>query len=304
MLAGLLLLASSVFAISAPIQIANTGGQGVFIRPTPNTSQPALGWMAEGTSPDYHCWTQGQNINGVDVWFNVTHSGITGYYSSYYDNSSYAQDSDITAKYGIPQCGSAPPPPPPAASITASLGGTYGCGSCNALNIAVNNFPTGTYTYYCHDNSGAGGSDTVFFSHAVSVTDPNQSTWPGVFCYDSAPYTAYLVMDGVTSNSVAFGGSGPPTPPPTTSPPAAGGGSSGGGGSGSGSTSGIASLIFPIVNAAGGVYYRNSPHWSDVRATPGVGVYDGDNVQLICGAFGDAAVPSGTNTLAGWSAGR
>jgi len=36
------------------------------------------------------------------------------------------------------------------------------------------------------------------------VTDPNQSIWPGVFCDDNAPYTAYLVMDGVTSNPVQF----------------------------------------------------------------------------------------------------
>jgi hypothetical protein len=114
---------------------------------------------------------------------------------------------------GVPPCN---PPPPPPASITPSLGGIYGCGSCHALNIAVHNFPTGTYTYYCHDNSGPGGSDTVFFSHAVSVTDPNQSSWPGVFCYDSAPYTEYLVMNGVTSNSVSFGGSGPPPTTTTT----------------------------------------------------------------------------------------
>jgi hypothetical protein len=211
-----LALAPSALAISAPIQIANTGGQGVFIRPQPNTSQPAVGWMAEGTSPDYNCWTQGQNVNGVDVWFNVNHSGVTGYYASYYDNSSYAHDSDITAKYGIPQCGAAPPPPQPAASISAAVGGVYGCGSCHSLDIAVHNFPTGTFTYYCHDNSGPGGSDTVFYSHAVSVTDPNQSTWPGVFCYDSGPYTAYLVMNGVTSNSVSFGSSPPPVPGPAS----------------------------------------------------------------------------------------
>jgi hypothetical protein len=99
---------------------------------------------------------------------------------------------------------SPPPPPPPAASITASLGGTYGCGVCHALNVAVRNFPTGTYTYTCHDNSGPGGSDSAFYSHAVSITDPNQSGWPGVFCYDSAPYSAYVVINGVSSNRVQY----------------------------------------------------------------------------------------------------
>lgn len=112
-------------------------------------------------------------------------------------------------------------------SISASMGGSYGCSNCHTLDIAVHDFQTGTYTYECHDNSGPGGADTVFFSHAVAVNDPNQSTWPGVFCDDNAPYVAYLVMDGVQSNSVDFstgatspapGGGGAPTPSPTPTP--------------------------------------------------------------------------------------
>ncbi len=91
-------------------------------------------------------------------------------------------------------------PPPP--SISASKGGPFRGGY--ELAIQVHNFPLGTFVYYCHDNSGPGGSDTVYFSHAVEVTNPNQATWPGVFCYDSAPYVSYLVMDGVQSNSVQF----------------------------------------------------------------------------------------------------
>jgi hypothetical protein len=89
-----------------------------------------------------------------------------------------------------------------APSISASRGGPDRGGF--DLNIAVHNFPTGTFTYFCHDNSGPGGGDTVFFQHAVTVTSPNQSSWPGVFCFDSAPFVAYLVMDGVRSNSVQF----------------------------------------------------------------------------------------------------
>ena len=105
-------------AISAPIHIANTRGEGVFIRPEPNTSHPAVGWMPEGASPDYHCFVWGQNINGVPIWFNVTYNGKTGYYASYYDDSSYHSNEELTAKYGIPLCGSAPPAatPPPQAS--------------------------------------------------------------------------------------------------------------------------------------------------------------------------------------------
>lgn len=49
--------------------------------------------------------------------------------------------------------------------------------------------------------------------------------------------------------------------------------------------------VFPIFNAEGGIYYRSSPHWADTPATPGVGVYNGDQVQLICGAFGDPVGP-------------
>jgi hypothetical protein len=92
--------------------------------------------------------------------------------------------------------------PQPAASISAAKGGPYKGGY--TLDIAVHNFPTGTYTYSCHDNSGPGGADTVFWSHSVTVSDPNQSAWPGVFCYDSAPYVAYLEMNGVLSNRVQY----------------------------------------------------------------------------------------------------
>ncbi|HYM53720.1 MAG TPA: hypothetical protein VES97_00040, partial [Solirubrobacteraceae bacterium] len=83
------LLASvgNALANSAPIQIANTGGEGVFIRAEPNTSSTRLGWMPEGASPDYHCFVWSQVINGVPIWFNVTYNGVTGFYASYYDNS-------------------------------------------------------------------------------------------------------------------------------------------------------------------------------------------------------------------------
>jgi len=50
-------------------------------------------------------------------------------------------------------------------------------------------------------------------------------------------------------------------------------------------------LVFSIFNAEGGIYYRYGPHWSETTATPGVGVYNGDQVELICGAFGDPVGP-------------
>ena len=127
-LGALLATATSAVAISAPIHIHGTSGEGVFIRPTADTSRPAIGWMPEGASPDFHCFAWGQNIGGVPIWFNVTYNGVTGYYASYYDDSSYHSNEELTAKYGVPLCGaSAPapapvpaptpaPPPPPAAA--------------------------------------------------------------------------------------------------------------------------------------------------------------------------------------------
>jgi hypothetical protein len=104
----------------------------------------------------------------------------------------------------IPPATCPPVPPLPVPTITASRGGQYGCGNCYALNVQVHNFPTGTFAYYCHDNSGPGGSDLMFFSHAVAITDPNQAAWSGVFCDDNAPYSAYVVINNVTSNRVQY----------------------------------------------------------------------------------------------------
>jgi hypothetical protein len=113
---GLLLNVASVLAISAPIHISGTAGEGVFIRSEPNTSRPPVGWMPEGASPDYNCFAWGQNIGGVPIWFNVNYNGVTGYYASYYDDSSYHSNEELTAKYGVPLCGSSPP----ASSLPAS----------------------------------------------------------------------------------------------------------------------------------------------------------------------------------------
>jgi uncharacterized protein YraI len=176
----LLTTAASALAISAPIHISGTDGEGVFVRPDPSTANPAVGWMPEGASPDYNCFVWGQNIGGVPIWFNVNYNGKTGYYASYYDDSSYHSNEELTAKYGVPLCGSTAPPPPS-------------------------------------------------------------------------------------------------SPTPTPAPPT--GGSPSGG------------PIYTIVDADGGVYFRNAPEWSETSATAGKGVYLGDQVQVICGAFGEAYGP-------------
>lgn len=140
---------AQALAISAPIQITNTGGEGVYIRSEPNTSSTRLGWMPEGASPDYNCFAYGQNINGVPVWFNVTYNGITGYYASYYDNSSYHSNAELTAKYGVPQCGSAPPAEPPPTPGGGAPGsgspGTPGGPAPSGSTFAVMNASGGIY---------------------------------------------------------------------------------------------------------------------------------------------------------------
>lgn len=178
-----LAFAADASALSAPIHIANTDGEGVFIRPDPNTSRPAIGWMPEGASPDYHCFVWGQSVNGVPIWFNVTYNGVTGFYASYYDDSSYHSNEELTAKYGVPLCGSAPPPSP-----------------------------------------------------APSPSEPS--------------------------------------PAPAPAPSAASG-----------------SLVFSVFNAKGGIYFRNSPNWDDTPRIAGAGVYDGDRVEVICGALGGPVGP-------------
>lgn len=55
--------------------------------------------------------------------------------------------------------------------------------------------------------------------------------------------------------------------------------------------------IFTVMNTnetpPDGVYFRNSPHTSDTSKTPGIGVFAGEQVQLLCFGFGDAVGPYG-----------
>jgi hypothetical protein len=97
--------------------------------------------------------------------------------------------------------------------------------------------------------------------------------------YGSGWINEHFVNDGQPLNQPSPGV--PPcqsatTPPPSTPPPA--GPPSGG-------------LVFSVFNAEGGIYYRYGPHWSETTSTPGEGVYNGDQAELICGAFGDPVGP-------------
>jgi uncharacterized protein YraI len=68
-------------ATGAPIQIT----QNVNMRSGPGTSYARVGGIYAGQSPDFVCWTTGENIGGVDVWFDVNANGASGHYASYYD---------------------------------------------------------------------------------------------------------------------------------------------------------------------------------------------------------------------------
>jgi uncharacterized protein YraI len=189
LLGGLLVFlaafATTAQAISAPIHISGTAGEGVYIRTGPGTSYGIVGWMPEGTSPDYNCFSWGQNINGVPIWFSVNYGGVTGYYASFYDDSSYHSNEELTAKYGVPLCGS---PPPTSA----------------------------------------------------------------------------------------------PTPAPATSPapaPAASG-----------------DHVYPVTNAAGGIFWRSGPDWNTPNSTPGNGFYEGSLVRVTCYQSG-TSVPGSNNTM-------
>lgn len=117
-LGALIIDAGTANATSAPIHLTDT----VNIRSTPDTSRPPLAAIPRGASPDFHCFTYGQNINGVNVWFNVTWNGATGYYASYYDDSHYSSEADLTAKYGVGRCGSAPTPTPAPSRADQAIG--------------------------------------------------------------------------------------------------------------------------------------------------------------------------------------
>lgn len=107
---------SSAGAVPANIHIHGTAPENVVnIRPQPNTSQPAIGSIPEGASPDYNCFTYGQQIGPVPIWFSVNYGGVTGFYASFYDDSSYASDAELTGKYGVPKCGAVNSPPPSSA---------------------------------------------------------------------------------------------------------------------------------------------------------------------------------------------
>ena len=169
----------SAWASSAPIHIAGTGGQGVYIRQGPGTSYPTLGLIPEGASPDFSCYSYGQMVGNVDVWFSVSYKGASGYYASYYDDSSYSSAANLTAKYGIPQCGQAASPPSAPAAVPAQVqppAPVAAVGPTAAENAAM-----GWARRYADAHSGSyAGLCLTFVFQAYAAAGVNLRPWVAV----------------------------------------------------------------------------------------------------------------------------
>lgn len=184
------LLALAAAAASVLVAAPAMADHGIYttatvnIRSGPSTAYSILGSVPSGVSPTYLCWTQGQNINGVDVWFKMTYGSVTGYISSYYDNSSYSTDSAITSKYGIPQCGSSSPAP----------SGTY--------------VTTGTAVRYCV-NTGLSGCNvlgpTIGANSSVAMQCWKDSSGQRWFYVRAGSGVVGFVPSGVVANQTSVG---------------------------------------------------------------------------------------------------
>jgi uncharacterized protein YraI len=107
-----LLTAQEARAVGTNIHITGTGTDGVNMRSGPGTGYGKVGWLPEGASPDYVCYSWGELVGPVPIWFNVSYGGATGFYASYYDDSSYSSDADLQNKYHVPLCGANTPTAP------------------------------------------------------------------------------------------------------------------------------------------------------------------------------------------------
>jgi hypothetical protein len=153
----------------APIHISGTGSDGLLIRPTPDRSQPAVGWMPDGASPDYTCFTYGEPIGGLNVWFQITYNGVGGFYPSYYDDSRYATEAELTASYGVGKCGADAPvasvAPAPSAAPTSVAAGRS---AANAVSSAFNGAAAAKWaTAHARDTPPADSACTWFVSQAL-----------------------------------------------------------------------------------------------------------------------------------------
>ena len=136
-------------------RIQMTSQAPMFNVPNANTGN-VVGYVPQGDSPNFVCWTTGPEVGGVDVYFYVLWNGVAGYYPLYYDNSVYSYDARISIDYGIPRCGSVPttftpptneptgntPPPTISAPIVVTSAAAIDPGPGSGSPVAT--MPTGT----------------------------------------------------------------------------------------------------------------------------------------------------------------
>jgi len=162
--------------ISAPIDVTS---------PAPIDSSPGganEATMPTGTSPGFICWTTGPDVNSVNVWFDVYWAGFTGYYPSGLDNSTYAADTDITSKYGIPACAGG--------SGSAGGGGSAG-GSVTGQAILNAASQWIGKTSYCWDGGSTGGPTHGLGDYDSNAPDCTSATTTGFDCSGLALYAIY-----------------------------------------------------------------------------------------------------------------
>ena len=171
--------------IQAPIDVFTATN----IRPGPSeASGAALTVMPAGTNPGFLCWTTGQRVNNVNVWFKVYWAGVTGYYASGLDNSSYSSDLEIASKYGIPYCGGGIGPvntpvatPPATPTIPPTVYDRY------ASSVPIRTCDS----TLCPEDLYAGDGPPIEFPNGQAVA---------MLCWESSPYVGGLVIgDGPTS---------------------------------------------------------------------------------------------------------
>ena len=166
--------AAPALAVTAPIHISGTGSDGVVIRPTPDTSQPAIGWMPEGASPDFSCFTYGQQVGNVNVWFEVSYNGVNGFYASYWDDSRYSNEAELTSRYGVPRCGAGT-----GSSASSSTTSTQPAASAAGPAVSYNRAAAASWaTQHARDTPPADSACTWFVSQALWAGGlPTSASW-------------------------------------------------------------------------------------------------------------------------------
>jgi len=273
--------------------VMNASG-GIYWRSAPdwNTAEAVAGnGFYPGTVISVQCYQSGAaNVPGSSdsMWEQATWSSGPGSGHGWINEHFINDGSAINQPSpGVPSCSSSPPPPPPPLPsgqyyVMNASGGIYWRSAPDwntAEAVAGNGFYPGTViAVHCYQSGAANvpGSTDSMWEQASWVSGPGTgSGW----------INEHFINDGSPINQPSPGASPcAPSPPPATtttspSPPAP--------------SDAATDLVYTIVNAAGGIYYRDSPHWADTTQTPGVGVYDGDQVKLICGTAGDPVGPYG-----------